>query len=343
MRARSFLSETASRARLPVVLLSGFLGSGKTTLVNALLTQAAMAGTAVAVNEFGDMPLDRTFVDQGPHSTVVLANGCLCCNLGGDMQSAVMRLFSRMDDGDVPVFRRLIIEPSGLADPTPIAQSILRNPVLARMLRLEAVVTTVDGHFGAHQLARHAEMRPQIALADRIVVTKPDLADPRALDELRAALRRANPLAPISTVRDGAIAATDLLPPGFLDPLADASARTRFVAIDATPTSGHLDDVATVALDASRPIAWPGFEVWLRRTRLGHGEALLRLKGLMDIAGQSGPVLLDGIQHVLHTPVELRAWPSGERRSRLVVIADAPACAAIAASWDAALPSLIAT
>jgi G3E family GTPase len=326
------------------VLVSGFLGSGKTTLVNALLAQDAMAGTAVAVNEFGAMPLDRNFVDQGPHSTVVLANGCLCCNLRGDMEAAVMRLFSRRDDGVLPAFRRLIIEPSGLSDPTPIAQSILRNPLLARALRLEAIVTTVDGRFGAMQLARHGEMRPQIAMADHLLITKPDLTDAAGLDDLQQALRRCNPLAPISIVRDGEIDASALLPASFLDPLGDAPVRLRswLAAEVVAPVASHLDGVVSVSLVADQPLAWPAFDVWLRGIRLGHADHMLRLKGMMDIAGHAGPVLLNGIHHVLHAPVELQAWPAGERQSRLVVIGDPPTCATIEARWAVELPTLLA-
>jgi G3E family GTPase len=341
---RHFLPESESRARLPVVLVSGFLGSGKTTLVNALLAQEALAGTAVAVNEFGAMPLDRTFVDHGPHSTVVLANGCLCCNLGGDMETAVMRLFSRRDEGALPAFRRLIIEPSGLSDPTPIAQSILRNPLLARALRLEAIVTTVDGRFGAMQMERHSEMHPQIAMADHLLITKPDLSDAAGLHELRQMLSRKNPLAPISVVRDGAIGAAAFLPAGFLDPVAGAPARprSRLKAEAVMPDGAHLDGVASVSLHADRPLAWRPFDIWLRGIRLGHSETMLRLKGMMDIAGEAGPVLLNGIHHVLHTPVALQSWPAGGRQSRLVVIADAATCGAIQARWAADLPTLLA-
>jgi G3E family GTPase len=168
---RLFMSEEADRDRMPVVLLSGFLGSGKTTLVNALLRDARLADTAVAVNEFGAVPLDRALIDHGEDSTVVMANGCLCCNLSGDMETAVMRLFSRRESGALPRFKRLIIEPSGLSDPAPIAQAILRNPMMARALRLEAIVTTVDALFAETQLARHAETQKQVALADTLVLT----------------------------------------------------------------------------------------------------------------------------------------------------------------------------
>ncbi len=162
LRRSVFVSQDADRAKLPVALLSGFLGSGKTTLVNALLRHPAMTGTAVAVNEFGEVPLDADLIDHGADKTVVLANGCLCCNLSGDIDDAVMRLFSRREQGEVPRFQRLIIEPSGLSDPAPIAQAILRNPVMAASLRLESIVTTVDALFAQHQITRHPETRKAI-------------------------------------------------------------------------------------------------------------------------------------------------------------------------------------
>ena len=208
--------------RLPVALLSGFLGSGKTTLVNALLRDPRLADTAVAVNEFGDVPLDRDLIDHGTDSTVVMANGCLCCNLSGDMEEAVMRLFSRRDAGDVPRFKRLIVEPSGLADPAPIAQAILRNPLMARALRLEAIVTTVDALFAEAQLARHPETRKQVALADRLVLTKTDLADAAASSGCARRCARLNPVAPIVTRKPGRVDAAALFPPAFLDPHGEA-------------------------------------------------------------------------------------------------------------------------
>ena len=202
-----------------MALLSGFLGSGKTTLVNALLRDPRMAGTAVAVNEFGEVPLDRDLIDHGADKTVVMANGCLCCNLAGDMEDAVMRLFSRREGGEVPRFERLIIEPSGLSDPAPIAQAILRNPVMSRALRLEAIVTTVDAVFAEAQLARHPETRKQVALADRLVLTKTDLADAAGVDRLRGRsarriIRRRRSLA----ASQGAVDAGSLFPPQFFDP-----------------------------------------------------------------------------------------------------------------------------
>lgn len=145
-----------------MALLSGFPGSGKTTSINALLRDPLMARAAVAANEFGEIPLDRDLIGHGADKTVAMANGCLCRNLAGDMESAVMRLFSRRENRELPRFERLIIEPSGLSDPAPIARAILRNPILSRSMRLEAIITTVDSFFAETQLARHPEFGKQV-------------------------------------------------------------------------------------------------------------------------------------------------------------------------------------
>jgi G3E family GTPase len=340
---RLFLDQTADRRRMPVALLSGFLGSGKTTLVNALLRDPRMAGTAVAVNEFGDVPLDRDLIDHGTDNTVVMANGCLCCNLAGDMEDAVMRLFSRRETGELPGFERLIIEPSGLADPAPIAQAILRNPLMARAMRLEAIVTTIDSLFAATQLAQHPETRKQVALADRLVLTKTDLAAAEVVERLRAALPGFNPAAPILTSAQGAVDAAALFPPQFLDrdavPLDAASHRSGLFAEDAD--TAHLERYASASLVADAPLNWRAFDIWLRGIRIGHAEALLRVKGILNIKDAEGPVVVQGVHHVVNTPVMLDAWPTADRRSRLVLIADHATIDAARKSWAATLPGLV--
>jgi len=338
-----FLTQQADRDRLPVALLTGFLGSGKTTLVNALLRDPRMANTAVAVNEFGEVPIDPALIDHGGDRTVVMANGCLCCNLAGDLDQAVMRLFARRENGEVPRFSRLVIEPSGLADPAPIAQAILRNPILSRALRLEAIVATVDSQFATAQLSRHAETRKQISLADTLVLTKPDLVDEAASAGLRETLHALNPLAPIHVARHGEVDAGALFPPHFLDPACDLPPRRTFLfADDTAPAPAHLGGIASVSLGADRPLRWPAFDLWLRGIRLAHAERLLRLKGILNIAGVDGPVVVQGVHHVLNTPVERDTWPDRDRRSRLVMIGDEATTGAARASWADALPDMVA-
>ncbi|HET6605689.1 MAG TPA: GTP-binding protein [Rhodopila sp.] len=344
VRRFPFLTQAVDQGRMPVALLSGFLGSGKTTLVNALLRDPRLADTAVAVNEFGLIPIDRDLIDHGPDKTVVLANGCLCCNLAGDLESAMMRLFTRRADGVIPQFKRLIVEPSGLADPAPIAQAILRNPTMARTMRLAAIVTSVDSQFGLAQLANHPETRKQAALAERIVLTKPDLVDTEMSDALRAALRTVNGFAPILAAERGDIDPTMLFPPDFLSPdtapVGAVAARPLWLAEPVDPA--HTARIASVALTAEAPLDWQVFDAWLKPVRLGHADTLLRIKGIMNIAGVAGPVVIQGVHHVLNNPVVLDAWPSEDRRSRLVLIGDPDTMAHARQSWEAALPSLAA-
>jgi G3E family GTPase len=333
-----FLDPIAAQQRLPVVLLSGFLGSGKTTLINRLLSEPALAGTAVAVNEFGAMPLDPLLIEHGAEASLVLANGCLCCRLAGDFDDAIMRVFTRRSEGALPDFRRLLIEPSGLADPAPIAQSILRNPVLSRLLRLEAIVATVDALGAPEQLARHPETAKQVALADRLVLTKTDLADARQIGTVRAELRRRNPLAPVFTAADGPA----LLPAGFLDPTAPAERHSALVAEAVAADPAHTESTEAAVLIAETPLRWRPFEAWLRSVRLRPGGAVLRIKGLVSIAGTPGPVLIQGVEHVLHPPVALERWPDDDQRTRLVVISRGLPPGMVAEGWAQALPGMVA-
>jgi G3E family GTPase len=273
-----------------------------------------------------------------------MANGCLCCNLSGDMEDAVMRLFSRRQDGEVPRFKRLIVEPSGLSDPAPIAQAILRNPVMARSLRLAGIVTAVDALFGRAQLARHPQTRKQVALADRLVLTKTDLADPAAEEALRAELLGLNAVAPVLAAERGAIDPALLFAAAFFDPAEvpalPAALRSGLLAEAVDPD--HTARIESASLTAEQPLSWPAFEAWLRGLRLGFAEQLLRVKGILAIEGADGPVVVQGVHHVVDNPVVLDAWIGDRRQSRLVLIADPSTIAAARASWAAALPSMLA-
>ena len=347
----TFLSEAADRDRIPVALLSGFLGSGKTTLLNALLRDPRLADTAVAINEFGEVPLDQHLIDHGDDKTVVMANGCLCCNLAGDMEEALMRIFSRRSSGALPSFARLIVEPSGLADPAPIAQAILRNPLMSRVLRLDTTLATVDGLFGARHLDEHPEACKQVAFADRILITKTDLAAPESIVGLKARLTRLNPTASILDVRHGAAEPARLFAQQFLDPWQGLPAVAEWIAREAhsqpvadrhdTHAHRHDADTQAISIVCETPLDWPAFEVWLRKMRLTHADNLLRVKGILNIAGRSRPLVLHGVHHVLHTPVELDGWPSGDHRSRLVFITRGDVGPTIRESWDAARSALV--
>jgi G3E family GTPase len=346
-----FIQSDADISRLPVILISGFLGSGKTTLVNGLLADPRLADTAVAVNEYGPAPLDHHLIENGDDGTVLLANGCLCCNVSGDLDEAVMRLFSRRDAGNLPRFKRLMIEPSGLADPAPIAQALLRNPVMSRAFRLEAIITTVDGLFGEEQLARHPETRKQVMLADYLILTKTDLISDDRLSALEAALRRLNPLAPISRADHGRVEADAILPARFIDISSSAHAPVDAGRPPVAPArmphshqahAEHGEASTAIALTCDMPLRWRALEAWLRDLRIKHGEQILRIKGLANVAEAKGPLVLHGVHHVLHTPTERADWPGADHSTRLVVITRGLDAELIARGWQDALPTLIA-
>ncbi len=335
-----FLDRAADRLRLPVVLLSGFLGSGKTTLVNALLRDPRLAETAVAINEFGQVPLDQLLVGQAADATIVMANGCLCCNLAGDMEDAVMRLFARRQSGELPSFRRLIVEPSGLADPAPIAQAILRNPVMSRALRLAAMITTVDAVFAGAQMARHPEFVRQVALADTVVITKTDLADTQVVSQAARIVGNLNPAAKLLQAVQGRVDAADLVPASFIDPDAPDEVLARTLP-PASNGHDHAAHSSSLSLIAERPLRWRAFDAWLRGVRLSLGENLLRVKGIVDVAEADGPVVVQGVHHVLHAPVALDAWPDDDHRTRLVLILQGVDGAWIASSWQEWLAGMV--
>jgi G3E family GTPase len=255
------------------------------------------------------------------------------------MEDAVMRIFSRREDGTLPAFRRLIIEPSGLADPAPIAQAILRNPVLARYLRFEGIISVVDALFGARQINAHPEVAKQIAMADALVVTKTDLAADTA--PLRAALKTLNSAAEVFVAKHGEVDPAALLPVGFLQPETPSAPRSAFFA-EAVTTPGHVESTQTITLTADLPLEWRALETWLRKIRLPHAEKILRIKGLLNIKGNSTPLVIHGVHHVLHPPVALPAWPDAGRRTKIVFITRGMDAAMIQSNWTASLPSLYA-
>ncbi|MDB5408543.1 MAG: ATP-binding protein [Rhodospirillales bacterium] len=341
----SWVEEEIARDRLPVALLTGFLGSGKTTLLNRILGDPRLAETAVAINEFGEMALDQHFIDHGEDKTVVMANGCLCCTVSGDLDDAVMRIFTRRQSGELPQFKRLIIETSGLADPAPILQALLNNPVMSRLFRIDTLVTTVDGVFGRRQLSDNDEAVKQVALADRLVLTKPDIADPGEHEALHEALRRVNPTAPMVTARDGETDVAALFSPLFFDPAVDFPAVADLLAQhaagaahdhphDAAPAPHYAGSIATLCLTAEAPLDWNSFRAWLHRIKIRRADNLLRVKGILNIAGEPRPIVVQGVHHVFHDPVALKRWPDEDRRSRLVFITRDLPSDELRRSWD---------
>ena len=327
--------------RIPVSVITGFLGSGKTMLLKHLLTQPEMADAAVVINEFGEVGLDHLLVESSRDDMVVLSSGCLCCTIRGDLVETLRRLFMRRRAGEVPAFSRVVIETTGLADPAPVLHTLMRDPLVSECYRLDGVIATVDAVNGMEQLDRQMESVKQAAVADRLLLTKSDLADPSAVAGLELRLRRLNPAAPIRAIRDGKVAAAELLNAGLYNPETKSLDVRRWLKAEAYADAHahhHHDDhhdhhdqdphdvnrhdarIAAFALDWSPPIDWAPFVEWIEMLITGHGENLLRIKGVLNVAGEEAPVAIHGVQHLFHPPVVLPEWPDADRRSRIVFI-----------------------
>ena len=319
---------------MPLTVLTGFLGAGKTTLLNTLLRDPALADT-VLINEFGEIGLDHLLVEKVDDGMVMLSSGCLCCTIRGDLVTALEKLTRDLDTGRV-TFRRVIIETTGLADPAPVLHTIMAHPYLVLRYRLDGVVTLVDAINGLATLDAHVESVKQSAVADRIVLTKTDLAGSAerrvSVDQLRARLRRLNPAAPILDAAAGEASASRLLDCGLYDPDSKTPDVKRWLADEAYAAphehahhdhhdvNRHDDRIRAFTLASNKAIPDGTFEMFLDLLRSLHGPNLLRVKGIVKIAEEpTRPVVIHGVQHVFHPPATLTGWPDTDRRTRLVL------------------------
>jgi G3E family GTPase len=303
----------ARGARIPVTVVTGFLGAGKTTLVRRFLATPEGAGTAVVINEFGSVGIDDALVRASTDDVTLLGNGCLCCNTRSDLQNALRNLVAERAQGTLPQFKRILIETSGLADPGPILQTFATDRALGGEFHVEVVVAVVDAVGGLDTLKWSAEARKQIILADRLVIAKTDLAKPQAVKRLTARLTALNPHAAVHTAIEG-----DLDPRCLLE--ADAAAGAAALRAGFVAEAEHSDGIASFVLTDAAPLPWDAFARGMETLIALRGPDLLRVKGLLNVAGCRGPVVVHVVQHLAHAPVELAAWPGKDRASRLVFI-----------------------
>jgi G3E family GTPase len=297
----------------PVNLLTGFLGSGKTTLLRRLLADPALSGTAVLINEFGEIGLDHHLVERIDETVVLLRSGCLCCTIRGELSSAIRDLHERRERGEVPAFGRLVIESSGLADPFPVLSTLKADPVLRHHFRAGTVVTTVDAVNGLSQFERHVESIRQAAVADMLILTKTDLTDATTIAKLLLRIRQINPDAPVIRAAESDLDAHALL---------DQGRGVTGFSVDVPNGDSHGERIRSFVVTVPEPMDWTAFGVWLTMLLNRHGDKVLRVKGILNLIGESAPVAIHGVRYLVHNPVHMSAWPDADRRSRIVFIVD---------------------
>ena len=323
---------------IPVSVLTGFLGSGKTTLLNRLLKDERLTDTAVIVNELGEVGIDHLLVETSSDGVIELAGGCICCTVRGDLVDTLAGLIDGVQMGRLAHLKRVVVETTGLADPVPVLLSLMGHPALMQAFRLDGVIATVDTVNGLSVIERHAEAARQIAVADRIVMTKTDLAGPSS--ELNRVLAGLNPGAPVVDVRQAGFA--ELFNCGVYDPATKTADVGRWLRDEAMHQHhGHAHDhhghdhdhhhdhehrhdaIRSFALTHPVPVSYAAIETFLDLLRSTQGQKLLRMKGVIELAEDpSRPLVIHGVQAMLHPPARLPAWPPGPRGVRLVVIGD---------------------
>ncbi len=319
---------------IPVTLLTGFLGSGKTTVLNHVLKEPGMAGTAVIVNEFGEIGLDHLLVESATDDVVLMSSGCLCCTVRSDIVDTLLNLFSGRASGKIPDFSRVVIETTGLADPAPILHTLISDPLVAARYTLDGVVATIDAVNGGGTLDRQPEAVKQAAVADRLLVTKTDLADDDRAAALTARLTALNPSATILRVAGGAVDPVLLFNLGFYDPATKSVDVQRWLRDEAfeeghehehehhgLDPNRHDDRIRAFCITREKPISWAALSTWLDALATMRGDDLLRLKAIVALSDRPDePVVIHGVQHLFHPPVLLPQWPSDDRRTRMVFI-----------------------
>lgn len=344
------------RGRIPVSILTGFLGAGKSTLLNRILKDEASSDTAVIINEFGEVGIDNLLVETSGDTLVQLSNGCLCCTVRGELIDTLAGLIDAIQTGRLKPIRRVVIETTGLADPAPVMQSVMGSPVIGQNFELDGVITVVDAVNGVSTLDRHKEAVKQVAVADRLVISKQTMVDAAQLETLISRLRMLNPRAPLVDADSAEAATAAILENGLYDPATKIADVDRWLRDEiAQDHHGHAhhhhgehhhddghhhhhehghdhghhhdvnrhgDDIRSFSIIHDRPIDLMSLEMFVDLLRSAHGEKLLRMKAIVAMSDDPArPVVLHGVQNIFHPPLRLPKWPEGsDRRTRMVLI-----------------------
>jgi len=345
---------SSARDRIPVSILTGFLGAGKSTLLNRILKDPGTSDTAVIINEFGEVGIDNFLVEASGDALVELSNGCLCCTVRGELVDSLAYMMDGIQTGRLKPIRRVVIETTGLADPAPVMQSVMGNPVIAQNFELDGVITVVDAVNGLSTLDRHQEAVKQAAVADRLVITKLSMADAEKVAVLKSRLAELNPRAPVADGDSAESGTASILENGLYDPatkIADVDRWLRDELANDHHAHGHDhhhdhqhdhehehhghghhhhhhdvnrhgEDIRSFSIIHDQPIDPMAVEMFIDLLRSAHGEKLLRMKAIVALSDNpERPLVLHGVQTVFHPPERLPKWPEGsDRRTRMVLI-----------------------
>ncbi|WP_337269322.1 CobW family GTP-binding protein [Oryzifoliimicrobium ureilyticus] len=338
---------SVASTRIPVTILTGFLGAGKSTLLNRILKDTAMRDAAIIINEFGDVGIDHLLVQSSSDSIIELSDGCLCCTVRGELVDTLANLMDAIQTGRSRTLSRVVVETTGLADPAPVMQAVMGNPVIANNFELDSVVTVVDAVNGISTLDHHEEARRQVAVADRLILSKKTLSTPGEVERLEARLRSLNPRAPLSDADASATGTAAILINGLYDPTTKIADVSRWLQAE-TGDHGHAHDhdhhhhdhghhdhthhhhdvnrhdeaIRSFSIVEDKPIDPAAIEMFIDLLRSAHGEKLLRMKAIVATSDKPDrPLVLHGVQSIFHPPRRLPAWPDGsDRRTRMVII-----------------------
>ena len=319
---------------IPITIITGFLGSGKTTLLSAFLKQKNMTNTAVIINEFGEVGLDHNLIETTDENIVELQNGCICCTIQQDLKSTLLDLIKKMERNTIPIFNRVVIETTGLADPVPIIHTLMTSLDLHRAYSIDGVITLVDAVNGNSTFDKHEEAIKQTALADKIILSKTDLSKKTTIKLLKNRIKKINPKTVIIESTKDKIPLTNLLGLNDYDPLNISWDAREWLAIEKYKDNGHNDDdnnhhhninrhgdsIESFSLVTNQQISMATFNFFIELLSSQMGSKLLRIKGMLNIKGKNGPAIIHGVQHIFH-PIEwLPEWPDEDHSNRLVFI-----------------------
>ena len=315
--------------QIPVTVITGFLGSGKTTLLSSILKKKEMQKTAVIINEFGEIGLDHALIEHTDENIVELQSGCICCTIQGDLNKTLIDLFEKMMNGKVSSFNRILIETTGLANPVPIIHTLMSSIELIRIYSLDGVITVVDSVNGEKTLDLHEESLKQLALAEKIILSKTDIVDKDEIKSLVYRIKEINPVSQIIFSKFGNIPLEEIFGLGAYDPYKKSADVKKWLAAEKYKdkkhhhhhdVNRHNENIRAFSMMSENPVNMIAFSFFRDMITAALGANLLRMKGIVNIAGEERPAVIHGVQHIFHPVQWLETWPDNDRRTKLVFI-----------------------